>query len=202
MRCAICRHGNRPLAAYCDVCGARLGVAGSLALPDAERRHLAVLFADLVGSTALSRQLDPEDLRGLLEDYHQAVRQAVEAHGGRIAMRLGDGAVAYFGFPVASEDYVERAVRGGLAVVGAVEGLALAAAAHFGVEPAVRVGVHVGEAVVGPLGAGGADITGDLPNIASRIQALAPANVVVARLPRPAVSRIPSASNVNSSKRE
>src|SRR5512139_3776543 len=99
MQCSACRHENRPLAAFCEACGARLAAGGGHAPPEAERRHLAVLFADLVGSTALSRQLDPEDLRALLEDYHVAVRQAVEQHGGRIAMRLGDGAVAYFGFP-------------------------------------------------------------------------------------------------------
>jgi class 3 adenylate cyclase len=179
MRCTACRHENRPLARFCEACGARLVAATGQVLPEAERRHLAVLFADLVGSTALSQRLDPEDLRLLLEDYHEAVRRGVEAHGGRIAMRLGDGVVVYFGFPVASEDYVERACRGGLAVVAAVRALAPQTLARYGVEPAVRVGVHVGDVVVGPLGPGGADIVGDLPNVASRLQALAPPNSVV-----------------------
>lgn len=148
-------------------------------LGDAERRHLAVLFADLAGSTALSQRLDPEDLRALLADYHDAVRDAVDGNGGRIAMRLGDGVVAYFGFPIASEDYVERAVRGGLAVVAAVQALTPGTRARHGVDLAVRVGIHVGDVVVGPIGSGGADIVGDLPNVASRVQALAAPNSVV-----------------------
>jgi class 3 adenylate cyclase/predicted ATPase len=179
MHCPVCRHETRAPARFCEACGTRLTLGGDAPLQDAERRHLAVLFADLVGSTALGQRLDPEDLRNLLTTYHEAVRTAAEARGGRIAMRLGDGAVVYFGFPVATEDYVERAVRGGLDVVAAIQALRPHTSKRYGVELAVRVGVHVGEAVVGPLGPSGADIAGDVPNVASRIQALAPPNAVV-----------------------
>lgn len=179
MRCTLCRHENRANARFCEGCGTRLTPGTGASLQDAERRHLAVLFADLAGSTALGQRLDPEDLRNLLATYHEAVRTAVEAHGGRIAMRLGDGAVVYFGFPVATEDYVERAVHGGLDVVAAVRALGPHTTKNHGVELAVRVAVHVGEVVVGPLGPSGADIAGDVPNVASRIQTLAPPNAVV-----------------------
>ena len=91
-----------------------------LTAPEAERRQLTVMFCDLVGSTALSRQLDPEDLRDVMRRYQDAVAGSVSRYGGHVAKYLGDGVLAYFGWPQAYEDQAERAVRAGLAAVSAV----------------------------------------------------------------------------------
>jgi class 3 adenylate cyclase/predicted ATPase len=175
MRCPRCSHENRTGARFCDVCGAPLGSPS----PGAERRHLAVVFADLVGSTELSHQLDPEDLREVLGAYHAAVRSAVEGYGGHIAMLLGDGVVSYFGFPHAQEHDVERAVRAGLGILEAVRALGARIEARHGRSLAVRVGIHTGEVVVRSGEGLGADIVGETPNVAARLQGLAPPNALV-----------------------
>jgi class 3 adenylate cyclase len=87
---------------------------------DGERRHLTVLFCDLVGSTALSAQLDPEEWRAIVADYHRAVGQAVERFGGYVAQYLGDGVMAFFGWPEAHDNDAERAARAGLAILDAI----------------------------------------------------------------------------------
>src|SRR5246127_4216177 len=132
---------------------AALGVAGSppavtAAAPapaDAERRQLTVMFCDLVGSTALSTRHDPEDLRELIGDYHRAVAETVGRFDGFVAKYMGDGVLIYFGYPQAHEDDAERAVRAGLAVIGAVG--RLPARQHL----SVRLGIATGVAVVGDL---------------------------------------------------
>ena len=151
----------------------------------AERRQLTVMFVDLVGSTALSARLDPEEMRELLRAYQQAVAAEVERQGGRVAKYLGDGVLAYFGFPRAHEDDAERAVRAGLAAVAATAGLP---AAH-GASLAARAGIATGVVVVGDLiGEGAAReeaVVGDTPNLAARLQALAePGTVVIAERTR------------------
>jgi class 3 adenylate cyclase len=149
--------------------------------PQAERRQLTVLFCDLVGSTALSARLDPEDLRAVIGAYHRCVAAVIERAGGFVAKYMGDGVLAYFGYPRADEHDAERAVRTGLALVEALAALDTAAAAPL----QVRVGIATGLVVVGDLlGAGAAQeqaVVGETPNLAGRLQALAePGTVVIA----------------------
>jgi len=145
----------------------------------AERRQLTVMFSDLVGSTALSARLDPEDLRGIIGAYHRCCTELVERNGGFVAKYLGDGLLAYFGYPQAHEHDAERAVRAGLALVEAVPKVATAA----GLPLQVRVGIATGVVVVGDLiGAGAAQeqaVVGETPNLAARLQAIAEPNTVV-----------------------
>jgi len=148
--------------------------------PTAERRHLTVMFVDLVGSTALSNRLDPEDLRNVMRKYQDAVVGAVARYDGHVAQYLGDGMLAYFGFPMAHEDDVERGVRAALATLRAV-----AAMGPPGVESlAVRIGIATGIVVAGDLRGEGAArehaVVGETPNLASRLQGLAaPGEAVV-----------------------
>ena len=145
----------------------------------AERRHLTVMFADLVGSTALSERLDPEDMREVLAAYHQAVSAEVARFEGYIAKLMGDGVLVYFGWPQAHEDEAERAVRTGLAIVEAVERLATRAGRVL----SARVGIATGLVVVGDLmGEGAAQeegIVGATPNLAARLQQFAEPGAVV-----------------------
>jgi class 3 adenylate cyclase/tetratricopeptide (TPR) repeat protein len=147
----------------------------------AERRQLTVMFCDLVGSTALSARLDPEDLRGIIGTYHRRCTELVECNGGFVAKYMGDGVLAYFGYPLAHEHDAERAVRAGLALVEAVPKLTTAAGAPL----QVRVGLATGLVVVGDLiGTGAAQeqaVVGETPNLAARLQTLAePGAVVIA----------------------
>ncbi|WP_187399157.1 alpha/beta fold hydrolase [Bradyrhizobium paxllaeri] len=151
----------------------------------AERRHLTVMFVDLVGSTALSVRLDPEELRDVLAAYHQAVAAEVGRFEGYIAKLMGDGVLIYFGWPQAHEDEAERAVRSGLAIVEAVEGLEKRA----GVALSARVGIATGLVVVGDLiGEGAAQeegVVGATPNLAARLEQLAePGTVVISESTR------------------
>jgi class 3 adenylate cyclase len=146
----------------------------------AERRQLTVMFCDLVGSTALSARLDPEDLRAVIGAYHRCVAAVIERAGGFVAKYMGDGVLAYFGYPRADEHDAERAVRAGLALVEAVAGLDTAAGAPL----SARVGIATGLVVVGDLiGQGAAQeqaVVGETPNLAARLQALAaPGEVVI-----------------------
>ncbi len=144
----------------------------SLKTGRAERRHLTVMFADLVGSTALSVRLDPEDMREILAAYHQTVAAAVARFEGYIARFMGDGVLVYFGWPQAHEDGAERAVRAGLEIVEAVERLERAGGAL-----SARVGIATGLVVVGDLIVEGAtqeeDVVGVTPNLAARLEQLA-----------------------------
>ena len=150
--------------------------------PEAERRQLTVLFCDLVGSTQLSGQLDPEDLRAVVRAYQEAAAEVIQHYEGHIAQYLGDGLLVYFGYPTAHEDDARRAVHAGLGIVQAITTLNTRLAAPYGVQLAVRVGIHTGPVVVGVMGGGGRHehlALGETPNIAARLQALAPANAVV-----------------------
>jgi class 3 adenylate cyclase len=146
---------------------------------EAERRQLTVMFADLVGSTALSTRLDPEDLRSVIGAYHKCVADTVAQFDGFVAKYMGDGVLAYFGYPQAHENDAERAVRAGLAFVGAVGKLGDGA----GMALRVRVGIATGLVVVGDLCGEGTvqehQVIGESPNLAARLQALAEPNAVV-----------------------
>jgi class 3 adenylate cyclase len=145
----------------------------------AERRQLTVLFCDLVGSTALSARLDPEDLRSIIGTYHRCCAEVIGKAGGFVAKYMGDGVLAYFGYPQAHEEDAERAVRGGLALVGAIPKLD----GHGGAVLQVRIGIATGLVVVGDLlGEGAAQehaVVGETPNLAARLQALAEPGAVV-----------------------
>ena len=145
----------------------------------AERRQLTLMFVDLVGSTDLSRQLDPEELREIMRAYQNTVAGEIARLEGHVAKFLGDGILAYFGWPRASEDAAERAVRAGLAVVTAVNAML----AGTGNLLAARIGIATGLVVVGDLlGEGAAKeeaVTGETPNLAARLQQVADVGTVV-----------------------
>ncbi len=152
---------------------------------DAQRRQLTVMFCDLVGSTALSQRLDAEDLRELNRAYQDACKVAIERYEGYVARYMGDGVLAYFGYPKAHEDDAERAVRAGLELVGAISNLNPDIASETDVRLEVRVGVATGEVVVGDLIGEGASqeraVVGETPNLAARLQSIAdPGSVVIA----------------------
>ncbi|MGF9764390.1 adenylate/guanylate cyclase domain-containing protein [Microvirga sp. 0TCS3.31] len=145
----------------------------------AERRQLTVMFVDLVGSTALSSRLDPEEMREVLHAYQNAVTGEIARVGGQLAKLMGDGVLAYFGWPRADEDDPERAVLAGLSIVQAVKRLST----PFGDQLAARVGIATGLVVVGDLiGEGAAReeaVIGETPNLAARLQEIAPSGTVV-----------------------
>jgi class 3 adenylate cyclase/predicted ATPase len=150
--------------------------------PEAERRQLTVLFCDLVGSTQLSGQLDPEDLRAVVRAYQEAAAKVIQHYEGHIAQYLGDGLLVYFGYPTAHEDDARRAVHTGLGIVQSIATLNASLTAQYGVHLAVRLGIHTGPVVVGVMGGGGRHehlALGETPNVAARLQSLAPANTVV-----------------------
>jgi len=155
----------------------------------AERRQVTVMFSDLVGSTALSARMDPEDLREVIAAYHKCVAETVGRSGGFVAKYMGDGVLVYFGYPQAHEDDAERAVRAGLELVAAVGSLKTSAVLQ------TRVGVATGLVVIGDLiGSGEAQergIVGETPNLAARLQALAaPANLIIAASTRQQIGEL------------
>jgi len=157
---------------------------------DAERRQLTVMFCDLVGSTALSTHLDPEDLRELIGAYHRVVTEVVAGFDGFVAKYMGDGVLVYFGYPRAHEDDAERAVRAGLGSIYAVGRLDIASA-----KLQARVGIATGLVVVGDLmGKGSAQeqsVVGETPNLAARLQAVAtPASLVIAASTRQQIGEL------------
>jgi class 3 adenylate cyclase/tetratricopeptide (TPR) repeat protein len=143
----------------------------------AERRQVTVMFSDLVGSTALSARMDPEDLREVISAYQKCVTETVRRFGGFVANYMGDGVLAYFGYPQAHEDDTERAVRAGLELVAAVRDLKTHATLQ------TRVGIATGLVVVGDLiGSGSTQeqaVVGETPNLAARLQGVAEPNAVV-----------------------
>src|SRR6516164_8048364 len=178
-RCPSCGNANPASAKFCLECGHRLAAtgieaAGRLATDSAtpqplqvagsaERRQLTIMFCDLVGSTALSARLDPEDMREIIGAYHRCCAEQITKAGGFVAKYMGDGVLAYFGYPRAHEDDAERAVRSALSLVEAVQRL------HAGHHAtlAVRIGIATGLVVVGDLiGSGEAQergIVGETP---------------------------------------
>jgi class 3 adenylate cyclase/tetratricopeptide (TPR) repeat protein len=176
-------HRRIMLAAISELASAAAPVTSQPAAPraeqrdDAERRQLTVMFTDLVGSTALSTKLDPEDLRSVIGVYHKCVAETVARFDGFVAKYMGDGVLVYFGYPQAHEDDAERAVRAGLALIEAVGKVRAQ-------EPLqVRIGVATGLVVVGDLvGSGEAQergVVGETPNLAARLQGIAAPNTVV-----------------------
>jgi TOMM system kinase/cyclase fusion protein len=149
---------------------------------EAERRQLTVLFCDLVDSTVLASQLDPEDLREVVRAYQEACAKVIARFEGHIAQYLGDGLLVYFGYPLAHEDDAQRAVRTGLGIVEALGQLNTRLGQERGVQLAIRLGVHTGLVVVGEVGGGTRQeqlALGETPNLAARLQGLAAPNTLV-----------------------
>ena len=187
MACSACGHDNAPGSRFCAQCGAATDKTAPAATPPpkpapaaartgtlAERRQLTVMFCDLVGSTALSTRLDPEDLQEVIGAYHKHTADVVGRFGGFVAKYMGDGVLVYFGYPKAHEADAENAVRAGLALIETADQLS----GHQ-----IRVGIATGLVVVGELiGAGEAqerNVVGETPNLAARLQSAAEPNTVV-----------------------
>jgi class 3 adenylate cyclase len=144
--------------------------------PDAERRQLTVLFCDLVDSTRLANQLDPEDYRAVIRAYQQTCAETIQPFDGYIAQYLGDGLLIYFGYPQAHDDDAQRAVHAGLSILDAMRMLSTHPVYDKSVPPAIRLGIHTGLVVVGAMGSGDRQeqlALGDTPNVAARLQGLA-----------------------------
>jgi len=147
-------------------------------VPVGERRQLTVMFCDLVGSTALSEQLDPEELQTVVRTYQEVSAQVIERYEGYIAQYLGDGLLVYFGYPVAHEDDAARAIHTGLEIVSALD----RARSQFPQPVQVRIGIHTGPVVVGQMGGGNRHeqlALGETPNMAARVQGKAGPDEVV-----------------------
>src|SRR5215210_7382049 len=184
-RCPQCGFENPSGFAFCGKCATPLaGQPASTqfstaplqplaaARAEAERRQLTVLFCDLVGSTALSAQLDPEEYREVVRTYQQASAAVIDRFEGHIAQYLGDGLLVYFGYPAAHEDDAARAVRVGLRIIEAVQALKTRLTRPL----QVRIGIHTGLVVVGEMGGGRRQeqlALGETPNISARIQGIA-----------------------------
>src|SRR4029453_15589534 len=149
--------------------------------PDAERRQLTVLFCDMVDSTMLASQLDPEELREVVRAYQDTCAKVIARFDGHIAQYLGDGLLVYFGYPLAHEDDAQRAVRAGLGMIEALGQLNTRLEQERGVHLAVRLGVHTGLVVVGDVGGGTRQeqlALGETPNLAARLQGIAAPNTL------------------------
>src|SRR5262249_1812421 len=150
-------------------------------LPQAERRQLTVMFCDLVDSTRLSSQLDPEDYREVIQAYQQVCTEVIQRYDGHIGQLLGDGLLVYFGYPHAHEDDAQRAVRTGLGILAAMEDLHTRLQREKGIQLGIRLGIHTGLVVTGEMGGPGRQeqlALGETPNIAARIQGLAQPNTL------------------------
>lgn len=150
---------------------------------EGERRQLTVLFCDLVGSTALAEQLDPEEFRTVLRDYQATCAAVIRRFEGHLARYVGDGLLVYFGYPQAHEDDARRAVSTGLGIVEAIRGLNTRLQKEKRLELAVRVGIHTGLVVAGDMDRAAQleamAVVGETPNIAARLQGLAEPDTVV-----------------------
>ena len=148
---------------------------------EAERRQLTVVFCDLVESTKLSSQLDPEDYRDVVRAYQRVCAEVITRYEGHVAQLLGDGLLVYFGYPQAHEDDPQRAVRAGLGMLAAMEDLNTHLQREKGIQIGIRLGIHTGLVVVGQMGEQGRQeqlALGEVPNIASRIEGLAAPNTI------------------------
>ena len=183
--CLNCSAENALSSNFCGKCGAALTALAStpvsktppIASPGVvgERRHLTVLFCDLVGSTTIAGQLDPEEWRETIAGYHRAAAEAIVRFDGHVAKYLGDGVMAYFGWPAAHDNDAERAARAGLAILDAITKLN-EQPGHTNLS--ARVGIDSGVVVIGKGAGNEAEVFGDTPNIAARVQTIAESGTV------------------------
>ncbi|MGZ4166759.1 MAG: AAA family ATPase [Solirubrobacteraceae bacterium] len=186
MICANCGLENPAGMRFCGGCGAPLQSAGAPAVNGpsaAHRRHMTVMFVDIVGSTPLAEALDPEDFREILEGYQEACGRATERFFGYIARYAGDGIVVYFGYPHAREDSAQCAVYAGLAVLEELDELNGRLRDLHGISLRVRIGIHTGIVVAGEMGVGETRermaIVGETPHIAARLESIAAPQTVL-----------------------
>ena len=179
--CPQCGNAVSRTAKFCPECGTALaGTPAPIApvsVPATERRQLTVVFCDLVGSTSLSARIDPEDFRELIQGYQAACGRVIAELEGHIAQFLGDGILAYFGYPIAHEDDARRALEASLRIMGDLEKLEFS-----GDRLRIRIGMHTGEVVVGSVGGRGHEeqlALGETPNIAARVQTIAAPNEIL-----------------------
>ena len=191
--CPKCGASIQPDERFCGECGSALDDAAPVAAPAAtapvavsaggERRHLTVLFCDLVGSTEIATQLDPEEWREVVAGYHRAAAEAITRFGGYVAKYLGDGVMAYFGWPEAHDNDGERAARAGLALLDVISKLnqpsGTGVSQSSPVTLSVRVGIDSGAVVVGAGASKDAEVFGETPNLAARLQATATPGTVL-----------------------
>jgi class 3 adenylate cyclase/tetratricopeptide (TPR) repeat protein len=182
-RCHKCGFENPSEARFCAQCAAPRDAAAPIRPVTephdpltGERRHLTVLFCDLVGSTEIVSHLDPEEWREIVAEYHHAAAQAIERFGGHVAQYLGDGVVAFFGYPEAHDNDAERGARAGLGILDAISKLN-----EHATRPklSARIGIDSGAVVVGAGAGKEADVFGDTPNLAARVQAAAAPDTVL-----------------------
>jgi class 3 adenylate cyclase len=183
--CPNCGESNQPGEKFCGDCGAGLAEAAAPKPPElapialsstGERRHMTVLFCDLVGSTEIASRLDPEEWRETIASYHAAASETISRFGGHVAKYLGDGIMAYFGWPSAHDNDAERAARAGLAMLTEI--------GRLNEQPSrsklsARVGIDSGTVVVGSGAGKDAEVFGDVPNIAARVQSAAEPDTVL-----------------------
>lgn len=191
--CSSCGFENPPGFKFCGNCGMTILQKQASNLPqpaevsqpergnEAERRHLTVMFCDLVGSTALSNELDPEDLRAVITEYQNVCEKVVARYEGHVAQYLGDGILVYFGYPVAHENDAHRALSSGLGILEAVQRFSkhLEESNRPGIS--ARIGIHTGHVVIGDMGGTGQGqplALGVAPNIAARLEGLAEPNTM------------------------
>ncbi len=190
--CKLCDAALPDGSRFCPGCGARLvdqpcpptaERGPPITIDGGEHRQITVMFCDLVGSTRLSAELHAEDLRELIRAYHEICAGEVEGRGGMIASYMGDGVMAYFGYPRASEDAALRAADAGLGITRRLAQMGERLAVERGIALATRVALHTGRALVGEIGAGvhrdHHAVTGVVPNLAARLEGLAPRNGLV-----------------------
>jgi class 3 adenylate cyclase/predicted ATPase len=183
--CRACGASNTTDGRFCNQCGHRLNLpeAERVLRTAAERRQLTVMFCDLVDSTALSARLDPEDLRDVVQAYQETCGAVIRRYGGHLASYLGDGLLVYFGYPVAHENDPERSVRVGLGIIEEMGGLNARFGGEGDIRLAARIGIHTGLVVAGEMGTeehrDALAIVGETPNVAARLQGIAPPNAVV-----------------------
>ena len=185
MKCKKCSTENPNESKFCSQCGTPLAAEDfdHSSMPYAERRQLSVVFSDIIGSTALSELLDPEELWAIIHDYQAACSKVIGLYEGYLAKYLGDGILAYFGYPDAHEDDARRSIQAGLGIIEAMGAIRERFLRETGVQIDVRVGIHTGLVVVGDMDKKDIlesnAIVGNAPNLAARIQSAAEPNSLV-----------------------